>query len=233
MEPKKRRGTLSNAIDAVCTLEILDAFEIPHKTKRGRTYLLCPGHDDVHYGSCYVDKNDNGYYCYVCGEHVTKWEMVLKLTNDKTRAREWFFAMSGIAPSKAEEDPYKKAQQVIKQIEVYVKNSPIHYDLYSCEKNDSPYGRNLNGEYTYSEISVSNPLLDLYKADKQVFHDIVLRQLNCTSKELSALSRKYAAKPDDCIYVDGIGPIPNSELHTACVNMINKINALKDEVNDL
>ena len=79
MVENTRKGTLSDAISSVSTMDIIDSFAVPNRTRRGRTYILCPGHDDHNFGSCYIDKNDNGYYCYVCGEHVQKWEMVLKL----------------------------------------------------------------------------------------------------------------------------------------------------------
>ena len=128
---EKQKGTLADAIAAVSTLEIVEEFDIPYKTHRGRVYLLCPGHDDAHFGSCYIDKNDNGYYCYVCGEHVDKWNMVLRLkNNNKSDACAWFFQMAGLTPTeKSNNDPYKRITQLIKALEPHVKNSVVYNDF--------------------------------------------------------------------------------------------------------
>ncbi len=230
-----RKGTLSDAIEAVSTIEIIEAFDIPNKTRRGRTYLLCPGHDDRHFGSCYVDKNDNGYYCYVCGEHVNKWNMVLRLKgNKKADACEWFFKMSGIVPTEEyHEDPYKKALQIIRQLEQYVRNDVVYSDTHVCDKVDSSYGRNINGEYMYSELAITNPLLDLYKANKQMFKKIVLRLLENEIDKTSKMMQNYQDHSDDCIYVDGVGLIPYTEMLDACNSVITHIQTLILAVNRL
>lgn len=229
-----RKGTLSDAIEAVSTIEIIEAFDIPNKTRRGRTYLLCPGHDDLHFGSCYVDKNDNGYYCYVCGEHVNKWNMVLRLKgNKKVDACEWFFKMSGITPTEEyREDPYKKAIQVIRQLEQYVRNDVVYNDTHACDKIDSSYGRNINGEYMYSELAITNPLLEIYKSNKPMFKRLVLQMLDNEIQKTSKMMSSYK-DGDDCIYVDGVGLIPDEEMMDACNSVIMNIQTLMNTVKNL
>ena len=235
METKNRKGTLSDAIDAVSTLDIVEEFDIPHKTQRGRTYLLCPGHDDRHFGSCYVDKNDNGYYCYVCGEHVTKWQMVLQLNgNKKSDACEWFFKMSGITPiEENRDDPYKKALQLIRRLEQYVHNDVVYNDTHACDKIDSSYGRNINGEYLYSDLTITNPLMELYKTNKNVFKDVVCRVLDKEIQKLSQTIAFYKEHADDCLYVESVGLVPYSDLATACESVRANIDDLVLSVNKL
>lgn len=235
MATSTRKGTLSDAIGSVSTMDIIDAFGIPNKTRRGRTYLLCPGHDDRNFGSCYVDKNDNGYYCYVCGEHVNKWNMVLRLVgNKKAEACEWFFKMSGITPTEDyHEDPYKKALQIIRQLEQYVRNDVIYNDTCACDKIDSSYGRNINGDYLYSEVTVTNPLLDIYKSDKQIFKKIVLQILDNEIKKMSSAMSFYETTPNDCLYVEGVGPVPYEEMVSACNSIIANIQTLMLAVHQL
>lgn len=234
MGTKIRKGTLSDAIEAVSTIDIVEAFDVPHTTRRGRTYLLCPGHDDKHFGSCYVDKKDNGYYCYVCGEHVTKWNMVLQLNgNKKADACEWFFAMAGITPTEEKgDDPYRKALQLIRKLEQYVRNNPVYNDVCVCDKINSSYGRNINGEYLYSELAITNPLIDIYKANKTTFKNVVLNILDTEVKKVSRRMKQYD-NIDDCVYIDTVGLVPYSEMATACKSVIANIHNLMAEVEQL
>lgn len=229
-----RKGTLCDAISEVSTIDIIEHFDVPNVTRRGRTYILCPGHDDTHFGSCYVDKNDNGYYCYVCAEHVTKWRMVLQLNgNKKAEACEWFFQKAGITPtSEKHNDPYKNALHLIRDLEKYIDNSVIYNDICVCEKIDSSYGRNLNGEYLYSELSITNPLMTIYKKDKDVFKKIVLNLLNAESQKVDSKIQFYKASPDKCIFIEGVGLVSHQELADACDLVAADIALLISTVNN-
>ena len=235
MEANTRKGTLSDAIESVTTMDIIEAFDIPHKTRRGRIYLLCPGHDDKHFGSCYVDKNDNGYYCYVCGEHVDKWDMVLKLNgNRKADAYEWFFKMAGMTPTALKQnDPLRHAQRLIKQIEVYLRNDIVYNDIYTCEKSDSSYGRNEKGEYLYSELSITNPLMELYKTDKSTFQNVVLDLLYDKIDKVSTQVKNYRTDSSGCIYVESVGLISNEELANACEEYLTDLQLLVTAVHKM
>lgn len=234
-----RKGTLSDAIAMVTTMDIVESFGVPYEEKRGKIYLLCPGHDDRHFGSCYIDKNDDGYYCYVCSEHVPKWEMVLLLNGrNKTEAAKWFFQMAGLTPVKEnKQDPYKKAQRLIKKVNQYVNNKPIYSDIKSCDKIESSYGRNINGEYLYSELSVTDPLVDIYKKDKHAFQEFVCQLLETKKKKFNRALQKFQhSKNGDGMYVEINGEstlICYSELIDACQEKIQNIDKLIEEVNAL
>lgn len=229
-----RNGTLSDAIALVSTADVIDAFDIPNTTRRGRTYLLCPGHDDRHFGSCYVDKNDDGYYCYVCGEHVRKWDMVVKLCgNNGSSAREWFFRMSGLSPTEERrDDPYKKVISLIRRLEKYLDNKPVHNDLYVCDKVESSYGRSLNGEYLYSEIAITNPLLSLYKSDKPAFKSIISGILQKELRKIKAKQTTYG-ESNDGLYINDVGLFSGNEIKNACVPLVTELDELLIEIDSL
>lgn len=230
-----RKGTLSDAIEVVSTMDIVESFAVPYKKRNGKTYLLCPGHDDKHFGSCYIDKNDNGYYCYACGEHVQKWDMVLKLNgNKKSEAAEWFFRTAGMSPvAENKEDPYKKAVRLVRKLEAYLKNDVIYNDVKVCDKIDSSYGRNINGEYLYSELAITNPLVDIYKNNKQTFKDLVSQMLDSKIKKIARTKHNYEKHADDGIYIDDIGLIPYGEMVENCQIIMNDIQELLNEVINL
>ena len=45
-----------------------------HDYRRHRISVLCPGHDDHHFGSCYI--TSNGCRCYVCDKEYDVFDMV-------------------------------------------------------------------------------------------------------------------------------------------------------------
>ena len=230
-----RKGKLSDAIDAVSTMDIVEAFGVPNRTRRGRTYLICPSHDDHDFGSCYIDKNDNGYYCYVCGEHVDKWGMVLHLNgNNKRSACEWFFNMAGIVPEDSNKpDPYRKALQLIRKLEKYMRNDAVYQDVQDCEKSESSYGRNIHGQYLYSELSIANPLMELYKTDKATFKKSVISKLEEEKGKAVRMAAKCNRNADDGIYIDGIGIMPFSDMVSSCNEIADNVQQLINEVKSL
>ena len=231
-----RKGTLANAIDAVSTMDIVEGFDIPYRIKNGKTYILCPNpsHDDRHFGSCYIDRKDNGYYCYACSEHASKWQLVLYLNgNKKADAADWFFKTAGMIPIKEnQEDPFKKATKVIRKIEDYLKNSVVYNDLKSCEKIESSYGRNINGQYLYSELSITNPLADIYKMDKQFFKDYVSNLLTAKIEKIEKTKAEYQ-RTGDCLFVDNADLITTDEIVDACNEKVTNIQALINEISEL
>ena len=181
-------GTLSEAIQAVPTMEIVQQFNIPFQIRNGKTYLICPGHDDQHFGSCYIDKKDDGYYCYACNEHVDKWGMLLKVSGYSHKdAAKWFFETSGITPSKFSVNPLANVNKLIGKLSEFVDNTPVYDDSYDCKKLESSYGRNINGDYLFSDLVTGNPLLQLYKDDKELFKTIVLNVLKHRKEKLLGL----------------------------------------------
>lgn len=235
MKTKTRKGTLSDAIEAVSTIDIVEAFDVPHKTRRDKTYLLCPGHPDKHFGSCYIDKNDDGYYCYVCGAQVRKWNMVLQLNgNNKSAAYEWFFQTSGLSPSTINyNDPMRVVTKLIKELEQYVNNQVVYNDIYSCEKIDTSYGRTAKGSYLYSERSISNPLLELYKSNKTIFKHIVSKKLEHYIERISVKLHAYEKDKKECLHIENVDLIANEELANICRKKIDKARDLMMEVQKL
>lgn len=221
-------GNLTDAIEAVSTMDIVEHFGIPYQERRGRIYLLCPGHTDNHFGSCYVDKNDNGYYCYVCAEHVRKWDMLKKVSGyNNTDARDWFFRVSGITPSK-QANPLIPILQLIKDIGPFINNSTVYNDIHACEKQESSYGRIEQGEYLYSEPACAKPLLELYKTDSMLFAEVTKAALKTRIAEherVIAFCNRHAK--DKCIINGALQYNPKyQELKSQCEETIENINKL-------
>lgn len=214
-------GSLSDAISAVSTMEIVTEFKIPFEHRRGRTYLLCPGHDDQNFGSCYVDKNDDGYYCYACDEHVSKWDMLLKVSGfTHASAANWFFEKSGITPSKFSPNPLANIHKLITKLQVFVDNSPTYDDIYDCKKLESTYGRTINGDYLFSELTSCSPLLDLYRDNKELFKTVVLNVLNRKKDKLNDLIKSHRS----------FAGIPSDEINEGASKQLEIIKNLIDEV---
>lgn len=199
-------GTLSEAIQAVSTMTIVEEFGIPFQRRNGKTYLICPGHDDQHFGSCYIDKKDNGYYCYACNEHVQKWDMLLKVSKFTHKdAANWFFEKSGITPSKTTStNPLASINKLIARLQDYVDNSPVYNDVTDCTKLESSYGRNINGDYLLSEVVEGNPLLSLYKLNKELFKTVVLNILTRREEKLNGLIRRKMSCISQQDLADGV-----------------------------
>ena len=221
-------GNLSEAIEMVSTMDIVEHFGIPYQERRGRVLLLCPGHSDTNFGSCYIDKNDDGYYCYACAEHVRKWDMLKKVSGySNADASEWFFRISGVTPSR-QANPLAPILQLIKQLSRYVDNSTVYNDTHACEKKESPYGRMESGEYLYSEPACAKPLLELYKTDSVLFAQVMTAALNNKKKQyesVSAFCTKHAS--DKCIVGGMFKQNPQyAQMKTACEAAIDDINTL-------
>jgi hypothetical protein len=161
--------------------------------------------------------------------------MVLKLNgNNRSEAAEWFFKTAGITPVvENSADPYKKAVKLIRKMEKHVCNTPIYNDLKACEKIDSSYGRNINGEYLYSELSITNPLIDIYKRDKQSFKDIAYQLLDVKIAKLSKTKRYYESNCNDGIFVENAGLVTYGEMAEVCQTMIDEVQDLMQEINSI
>ena len=229
-------GNLSDALHAVSTMDIVEEFGIAHMSKKDKVYLLCPGHDDAHFGSCYIDKNDDGYYCYACSEHVRKWDMLKKVSGfTNAAAAEWFFHRAGITPSQTA-NPLTSIIKLIKRIEPFVDNSPVYDDKHLCPKSESSYGRIQNGEYFYSEIIYTNPLLELYKTSPTTFTQIVTNTLLVKEREYKNLAMFCRSHINEYTTNADGEPQKNTayaELRKQCQARINEIEDIIDQVSKI
>ena len=60
---------------SVVFTEVLSHFGIPIKTHGRSKSILCPLHNDSHYGSCLIRKN--GAYCFVCSEQINATKLAM------------------------------------------------------------------------------------------------------------------------------------------------------------
>ena len=158
--------------------------------------------------------------------------MLLKLNGNKRHAAaEWFFKTAGMTPMvENKEDPFKKVVKLIKRLEKHMDNRPVYNDIKVCEKMDSSYGRNINGEYLYSEVVVGSPLADIYKINKTIFKELTSQMLELKIKNVLKLMDTYEKKSSDAIFVEGVGLVSYQELLPSCQIMLDELNALMDEI---
>lgn len=218
-------GNLRDAIAAVPTMDIVEEFGIYHKQRGANILILCPGHDDQRLGSCLIDRKDDGYYCYACAEHVSKWDMLRKVSGYSGRsAAEWFFQRAGITPTK-QVDPLARILKFIKQVAVHIDNSPVYDDKYVCAKVDSTYGRIQKGEYLYSDLASNNPLLELYKINPNLFVDTVTNAIRVKQEEQRKVADFCASHMNDIVMTKGAVKknIAYSEIRQECLRKIDDL----------
>lgn len=77
--------------EQISIMDVLSALNIPQKKRNNRISILCPSHEDRHFGSCYVYPKKNAYHCFACGEHgdvISLVQNYLKLDFQETL--KWF-----------------------------------------------------------------------------------------------------------------------------------------------
>lgn len=85
------RQALLDGVDIVEVAQNLGLKINPHD--HGRLIgLLCPMHNDEHFGSCKINRFNNSFYCYVCGRGGNAIDLVMAANhwdpNDGKKARE-------------------------------------------------------------------------------------------------------------------------------------------------
>ena len=58
---------------------VVDWLDIPTRQRSSRIQLLCPFHDDHHFGSCHI--RGNKIYCFACGEKADAIKLVQHVMN--------------------------------------------------------------------------------------------------------------------------------------------------------
>ena len=86
-----KNKTISKALikEQVSILDAVEALGIPTRKKGRRISILCPCHDDRHFGSCFL--YNNRFHCYACNEQGDVIDLVQKkLGLDFQDTLNWF-----------------------------------------------------------------------------------------------------------------------------------------------
>lgn len=54
-------------LDMIDINDVVDYLGIERDRKNAKG-ILCPGHNDTHFGNCFINKNNKSCYCYACGK---------------------------------------------------------------------------------------------------------------------------------------------------------------------
>ncbi len=85
--------TLNEFIESGDPMDIVSAIGIKYQQMHNKVSILCPSHDDSHFGSCYI--TPKGYYCFACGAKgnwlkmaADFWKMPFETHQDKLKVAE-------------------------------------------------------------------------------------------------------------------------------------------------
>ena len=90
-------------LDEVSALDVVNYLGIKHIRKGSRYSILCPDHDDRHFGSCII--TPKGYHCFVCNETKSITNLVMAELNCDKRE-----ALGVIADSLGNREDYIKSK---------------------------------------------------------------------------------------------------------------------------
>ena len=162
--------------------------------------ILCPGHNDTHFGSCKI--RNKGCYCFVCGKYIDVFEMVkLKLGLDFKEAFSYlgdsvgkesdYKSYNHIALKKRKAFPLSKEEMKIlklsrtydvKMVVGFSDVRPEYQKGYTYEvdyDNEDDFLYVIEKVFTYS-------LDDLLKEDPEYFRFLLATKIKCLADKISA-----------------------------------------------
>lgn len=171
--------------------EVIHYLGIPVK----KDSILCPLHDDRHYGSCIVSKKRRGVVCYVCNKHISTIKL-LKAYNfsyyealcilAKLSGRDFLYEQTG------KSDAIKKEEKIRKRIPERLYNweeacflglAPRIINISTGQSfevpADSEYYKEMqeDGNILYTTITAyGNPLRELELEDPEAFRYLITQK---------------------------------------------------------
>ena len=74
MTRKEAIAEMKSAVEGHSFMAVLDYYHIPVV----KNSILCPFHNDNHYGSCRIDREEKGAICFVCNKHFDSIDLVMQ-----------------------------------------------------------------------------------------------------------------------------------------------------------
>lgn len=163
--------------------------------KSTRPQIICPAHNDTHFGSAFLNVERNTFHCYSCGAKGDVFSLVqAALDVSFKEAAEIVADICGGSEhfqiDECEQQKQKYTHLMIPKNEqtlIGIQNEPIFADIafstnYSDieEYIDNPdysvqYGKDNsdNQFYIVQQKLVNNPLYELLQSDEEVYHDVI------------------------------------------------------------
>lgn len=169
-------------------METAHFLGVPMKKVGGLWSMLCPLHNDNHYGSCMIKKNNTGAVCYVCHKKIRPLGLLMQ------HGYNYYDSLCVLARLNGSDFQYEqagKSDEIKKEQEEREFAPKIKYNWNeACFLGFAPHVRNIELQHTFEEISEGefykdvqedgsvlyvknttggNPLRDLEKEDPEAF----------------------------------------------------------------
>lgn len=104
------KEVISNIKNSISIDDVISYCGIPFQNRSGRKSILCPFHNDTHFGSCVVNTFRNNCHCFVCDKSFDSIELIRQVNGvDFSDAVKTLADMIGYP---LEEKKYKKTKGI-------------------------------------------------------------------------------------------------------------------------
>jgi hypothetical protein len=183
MTDKRRSIDKRRLIEDADAFLVAEALGIEMRRKGNKISILCPSHDDRHFGNCVLD--ERGYKCFACGDRGDVIDLVMKTLNagfvdacevvaETCGGAEHY--MSGKTPSKRDGAITKKEAALIGldpgpvRVARYVTDDPDEAEAFA--EQGSAY-REDDGIYVVYAADRGNPFTELFEEDEDLYRSVI------------------------------------------------------------
>lgn len=209
--------------EAADILLVAEDIGIPMEHKNGRWLILCPNHEDHHFGSCYLDTKNNRYKCFACGAGGDVLELVsahegvsfhdaCRIVAEICGGIKQFELNGNDGETGAEREAVRHIIPKSDQEFIGIQNAPVYTDIAFYEDiGDAEDDEQQHAEavydsdggllgYTVKKRVTANPLRDLYQSDPDTYHELIdafcLQRIGRMRQLISLFADPSAASPE-------------------------------------
>lgn len=183
------------AIKEAADIQIVaEEIGIPMSMRGRKPMILCPCHDDEHFGSCFLNLEKNTFKCYSCGAHGDVFRLVQAALNVSFEESQEIVAdtCGGSRQFELNGDEEKRLYEMRElmipradQDFIGLSNEPVYADIAYCsdaddlDDYDKPNAVEVVNEdmhvvgYRVRKRATSNPLYDLMQSDKEMYRRLI------------------------------------------------------------
>lgn len=170
---------VSQIRDSLDSEQVADLLGLETKSKGNRISILCPRHNDRHFGSCILTAR--GFHCFACEEKGDIIELTQAVLN--CDFREAVQALGDFAGIKVSESTKVEHFDIIRKAErelIGLSTKPVRklVDIELKYRDGILIGRTENMKTVFTD-----PLLELYKTDKNAYNELIVDYCNAAIKK--------------------------------------------------
>lgn len=222
-------------VDIVNVAEFLniaiDHNDYGYKGKR-RIKILCPAHNDAHFGSCFIF--DNSFHCFACGAHGNVINLAMHVVGDFKKACEIVAQVGGGADLFTGNNNNKefKIFKFLKREEhklIGLNQKPLFTFSGDSEPHHYEWFPDENNGYEIAEyLADRDPLRTLAKDEPQVYEGLVLNKcletIDYYKRIIKILRREIS--PSDAGEIEKI----HYEIAEKCGGVMDLIKILREQI---